>query len=83
MTFAGIEVFFKKPCVVPAVFIKDVRVNLCNHGGLGVSGVTLDRLYISAVQLQFVGDAGMTQAVENDFRKIMLVDQLCKSLLND
>ena len=36
MAFACIEVFFKEPRVIPPVFIKDMLINLGDHGGLGV-----------------------------------------------
>lgn len=83
MAFACIEVFFKEPRVIPPVFIKDMRINLGDHGGLGVTGVTLYGFYITAVKLQLVCDAGMTKAVENNLWQIMLIDQARKSLLDD
>ena len=82
MAFAGIEVFFKEPGIVPPVIIKDMRIYLGNHGSLGMPGVTLDSFNIAAVQFQFISDTGMAQAVEYDLRKIMFFDQLCKFLLN-
>ena len=44
-----------------------------------MTGVSLHCLDVTAVQLQLVGDAGMSEAVENDFGKIIVADQLCKS----
>ena len=83
MSFAGIEVFFKESGVVSPVIIKDMRIYLGNHGGLGMTRVTLDSLYIASIQFQFISDTGMTQAVEYDLRKIVFFDQLCKFLLDN
>lgn len=40
-----------------------------NHFGLGVSGISLHRLDISAGQNQLICDADVAQAVEGYFRK--------------
>ena len=37
--------------------------------------VPLHCLHIPAIQLQFICNTGVTNAVENDFREIMLLDQ--------
>ena len=41
-----------------------------------MTGVSLDSLDVTAVELEFVGNAGMTQAVEDNFREIMVLNQL-------
>ena len=43
-----------------------------------MTGVALDCLDITAIQLQLIGDTGMTQAMEDDLREIMLLDEFLK-----
>ena len=59
-----------------------MRILIRNHLCLCMTGISLHRLNVAAIQLQFVGDAGMTQAVKNNFRKVVLLNQLCKELCN-
>lgn len=73
-----IEDVLKDLSVVFTVFIQNMRVLIRDHLGLGMTGITLYGFYITAIQFQLIGDAGMTQAVENDLWQIMLLDQLIK-----
>lgn len=43
-----------------------------------MTGIALYRLDVTAVQLQFVGDAGMAETVKDDSRKIILFDKFRK-----
>ena len=45
-----------------------------------MTGVALDCLDITAIQLQLIGDTGMTQAMEDDLREIMLLDEITAAL---
>ena len=40
-----------------------------------MTGIALDSFHITPVQLQFIGNTGVTEAVEDDPRKSMLLDQ--------
>ena len=40
-----------------------------------MTGVALDCLDITAIQLQLIGDTGMTKTVKYDSRKIILLNQ--------
>ena len=55
-----------------------MRILIRNHLCLRMTGIALDRFDVTAVQLQLIGDAGMTKAVKNNFRKIILLDELRK-----
>ena len=48
-----------------------------------MTGVSLNCLYIAAVQLQLVGDAGVPEAVEDHLRKIIRFDQPGKAILDN
>lgn len=50
-------------------------VDIGHHGDLGVAGVTLYGFDVAAVQFEFIGDAGVAEAVENDFREVVVLDQ--------
>ena len=75
----GVQVLFSVKCVFnelgisAAVFIDDVRVNVCDHGDLGVAGVSLDGFNVAPVQFEFVSDARVAEAVENNFGKVLLL----------
>lgn len=63
----GIQVLLSVKCVfnklgIPAtVFIDDVGVNVCDHGDLGVAGVSLDGFNVAPVQFEFVSDARVSE----------------------
>lgn len=73
--FAAVKSFFEQRGVVFSVFVHDVGVLVGYHLGLRVTGVSLDRLDISAGQLQFVSDAGVAQGVKNHLRQIVFFNQ--------
>ena len=76
---ALVECFLKQLRVLPAVFVNDMAVYIRYHIGLGVSGVSLDGFDIAAVQLQLVCDAGVSEAVKYNRRKVVVTDQLLQS----
>lgn len=73
--FAAVKNLLEQRGVVFSVFVHDVGVLVGYHLGLCVTGVSLDRLDISAGQLQFVSDAGMAQGVKNHLRQIVFFNQ--------
>ena len=44
-----------------------------------MTGISLHRLNVAAIQLQLIGDAGMAQAVKNYSRKVVLLNKFRKS----
>ena len=73
--FAAVKNLLEQLGVVFSVFVHDVGVLVGYHLGLRVTGVSLDRLDISAGQLQFVSDAGVAQGVKNHLRQIVFFNQ--------
>lgn len=69
----SVKSFFESFGVFLSVFVDDMGVDVRYHADLGVAGISLDRLDVAAVELEFVGHAGMTEAVKHDFRQIVLV----------
>ena len=55
-----------------------IRYHLC----LRISGISLDRFHIPAVQLELIGNAGVPEAVEDHFRQVMFPDQFMKSVID-
>jgi hypothetical protein len=43
-----------------------------------MTGIPLHRLNIAAIQLEFVGDAGVPQTMEADLRELICLNQLTK-----
>lgn len=56
-----IEDIFKDPSIVFAILIQNIRVLVCDHLSLRMTGITLHGFYIAAVQLQLIGDTGMSK----------------------
>ena len=74
-----VKCLLKQFSIFPSVFVDDMRVNIRHHTHLGMAGISLYGLDVSTVQLKLVSDAGVSETVENDFGKIIITDQLCKS----
>lgn len=66
-----------------AAFVQNVRILIRYHCRLRMTGIPLHRLNIAAVQLEFVGDAGMPQTMEADLRKLVCLNQLPHTLADD
>lgn len=62
---------FEKACVLSPAFVYDMAVDVCDHIDLGVARVSLDGLDVAAVEVEFIGDTGMPEAVENDIREVV------------
>lgn len=77
-----VQILFSVKClleqfgVFSSVFVDDVGVDVGHHGDLGVAGVALYGFDVTAVQFEFIGDAGVAEAVEDDFGEVMVFDQL-------
>ena len=54
-------------------------VPFCHHSGLCVAGVALDSFNVTAAQFEFVGCAGVTEAVKNYSRQIVVFDKFAES----
>ena len=52
-----------------------MRINIQYHIRLRMPGISLGSFDIAAVQLQLIGDTGMTEAVEHDSRQIVSLDE--------
>ena len=59
----GIERGLKLLRIDLAILVENVRIDLCDHVDLGVSGVTLRRLEIAVIELELVGRAGMPEGM--------------------
>ena len=75
-----VKCFLKQLSVFSSVFVDDVGVDVGHHGDLGVAGVALYGFDVTAVQFEFIGDAGVAETVENDFREVVVLDQLVEFL---
>ena len=75
---SAVKGVFKKFGVGLTVIIQNMRILVGDHGGLSMTGVTLNSLDISAVQLQLVCNARMTQAMEDNLRKVILSERITK-----
>ena len=67
-------------CIDSAVIIKDVGISLGNHRCLGVSGISLYRLDITAAQLQFVCSAGMAKTMKHNRLKVAFSDEFIERI---
>lgn len=79
---AGVECLLKELRVLPAVIVEDVGIQVGNHLGLGVPGVTLHRFDVSPVEFQLVGDAGVAQRVKDCLGQIALLDELVEGTVD-
>ena len=78
--FSLIKGIFNQLRIVHAILIQDVRILVGNHLCLRVTGVTLNGFDITAVQLQLISDTGMTQRMEDNRRKTILLDQFLHAM---
>ena len=78
--FLFIKCFFKKFCIFPPVIIQDMRINIQDHIGLGMTGISLRSLDITAIQLQLISNAGMPEAVCNYRRQIVISNKFLQSI---
>jgi len=57
-----------------------MRIYICDHTDLGMSGIALYCLDISAIQFQLIRNTAVSQAVKDHRWEIMLLDQLIQWL---
>ena len=81
-TFVLIEEVIEALGVDSPVIVQDMCILLCDHGCLRMTGVTLNGFDIAAVQLEFVCNTGMSEAMENHFREIVLLDQAIQGCID-
>ena len=62
--------------IFSTIIINDMRVYIGDHINLGMTGVSLYRLDVTAIQLKLIGNTGMAKTVEYYRRKIMFPDQV-------
>lgn len=65
-----IKLFLKILSTLFSAGVDDMTISLGNHFGLGVSGITLHCLDISAGKNQFICDTAVAQAVKGYFREL-------------
>lgn len=66
----------RKASRASVIWFNNMTVNIGNHINLSMSRVSLYRFNVSSVQLQFVRNTRMTQAVEDYLWKIILLSKL-------
>ena len=75
-TMMLIEEIVESLCVQTPIIIQNVCVLLGDHRSLRMTGIALDRLYITATQFQLVCHRCMTQAVKYHIRQSFLFNNL-------
>ena len=73
--FFSIECFLKQDCILLSISINDMRIYISDHTYLRMARVTLYCFYITAIQLQLIGNRCMAEAVKNNRWQIMFLDQ--------
>ena len=80
---SAIKRLLKQLRIVSAALVQNVRILIRYHCRLCMTGIPLHRLNIAAIQLEFVGDAGVPQTMEADLRKRVCLNQLPHTLADD
>ena len=62
-----VEEIIKTLCIQTPIIIQDMCILLCDHRSLCMAGVTLNGFDITAVQLEFVCNTGVSEAVKDHF----------------
>ena len=66
---------FKQRRVLPAVFIRNAGVKIGHHFRLRMPRISPYGLDIATIQLQFISDAHMPQAVKHALRAVLLLNE--------
>ena len=70
-----VEEIIKTLCIQTPIIIQDMCILLCDHRSLCMAGVTLNGFDITAVQLEFVCNTGVSEAVKDHFGEIVFRNQ--------
>lgn len=61
--------------VMHPVIVQNVGILIRDHLRLCVTGISLNRFDVAAVQLQLIGDAGMAQTVEDNLWQLVFLNK--------
>lgn len=64
-----VEEIIKTLCIQTPIIIQDMCILLCDHRSLCMAGVTLNGFDITAVQLEFVCNTGVSEASRPIFER--------------